>query len=146
MQNILKELKKALKSEKISNLAAAYLYGSAVKGLLRQDSDLDIAILPAPKTTKDEVLSLISQVEDIGAKALFKLGIKKDISIINMADRFTSVLLLFSIISQGILIYESKKLRQYRIEFQNMVIREYYDFALYYMNEAKKRYEHAKKA
>lgn len=146
MQNILKELKKALKAEKISNLVAAYLYGSAVKGLLRQDSDIDIAILPAPKTTKDEVLSLISQVEDIGAKALFKIGLKKDISIINMADRLTSVLLLFSIISQGVLIYESKKLRQYRTEFQNMVMREYYDFVPYYISEVKKRYEHAKKA
>lgn len=146
MQNIIKELKKAFKAQKISNVAAVYLYGSLVNGSLRQDSDIDIAILPAPNISKDEVLSLISQAEDIVSRVLFKLGIKIDISITNMADRLTSVLLLFSIISQGVLIYESKNLRQYRIEFQNMVIREYYDFAPYYMHEIKKRYEHAQKA
>lgn len=146
MQNIIRELKKVFKAQKISNVAAVYLYGSLVKGLLRQDSDVDIAILPAPNISKDEVLNLISQVEDIVSRVLFKSDMKRDISIINMADRLTSVLLLFSIISQGVLIYESKKFRQYRIEFQNMVIREYYDFAPYYMNEVKKRYEHAQKA
>ncbi|MCS7203859.1 MAG: hypothetical protein NZ809_05370 [Thermodesulfovibrio sp.] len=62
-----------------------------------------------------------------------------------MSDRFASILLLFSIISQGILLYESKKFRQYRIEFQDIIIREYYDFAPYYMNEVKKRYKHAQK-
>lgn len=95
MQNIIEELKKALKDEKIPNLAAAYLFGSATTGKLRQDSDIDIAILPVPGISKDEVLILISHVEDIIAKKLSKSGIKKDISIINMVDRFTSILLLF---------------------------------------------------
>ncbi|MGB9892616.1 hypothetical protein [Thermodesulfovibrio yellowstonii] len=40
----------------------------------------------------------------------------------------------------------NQKVRQYRIEFQNIVIREYYDFVPHYMNEVKKRYEHAQKA
>lgn len=145
MQDIVKELKKTFKAEKLPALVAVYLYGSAVKGLLRHESDIDIAVLPAPYTGKDEVLILIAQVEEIITKALSKLGIKKEISIMNMADRFASVLVLFSILSQGILIYESKKFRQYRIEFQNMILREYYDFIPYYLSEIKKRYEHAQK-
>ncbi|MDW7972768.1 MAG: nucleotidyltransferase domain-containing protein [Thermodesulfovibrio sp.] len=76
-------------------MAGVYFYGSLAKGLLTQDSDIDIAILPAPNTAKDQILSLISQVEDIVAKKIFRLWIKKDISIINMADRFTLVLLIF---------------------------------------------------
>lgn len=144
MKNIVKELKKALKAEKIpENLARIYLYGSAVKGTMRQDSDIDIAILTAPNTSKDEVLNLISLTEDLISRILLKSGIKKEISVVNMSDRFMSILLLFSIISEGILIYESKKFRNYSIEFQNMVIREYHDFVPYYLDEIKKRYHYA---
>jgi len=143
MKKFINDLKKALKSEKIPGLAAVYLYGSLVRGIVRKDSDIDIAILPAPNLNKEEVLILISHVEDIISRTLFKSGIKRDISIVNMADKFASILLLFSIISQGTLIYEAKNLRQYRIEFQNMIIREYHDFAPYYLNEIKKRYQHA---
>ncbi|MDI1472239.1 hypothetical protein THER_0661 [Thermodesulfovibrio sp. N1] len=143
MKKLIKDLKKALKNEKIPGLEAVYLYGSLVRGIVRKDSDIDIAILPAPNLNKEKVLILISHVEDIISRTLFKDGIKIDISILNMADKFASILLLFSIISQGILIYEAKSLRQYRIEFQNMIIREYHDFAPYYLNELKKRYEYA---
>lgn len=144
MQNIVKELKKALKAEKIpENLARIYLYGSAVKGIMRQDSDIDIAILTAPNISKDEVLNLISLAEDLISRILFKSGIKRQISVVNMSDRFMSILLLFSIISEGILIYESKKFRNYSIEFQNMVIREYHDFVPYYLDEIKKRHHYA---
>jgi len=143
MKNFINNLKKALKAEKIQGLVAVYLYGSLAKGIFRKDSDIDIAILPAPHVNKEEVLLIISYVEDIVSRTLFKDGIKRDISILNMADKFTSILLLFSIISQGTLIYEANNLRQYRIEFQNMIIREYHDFAPYYLNEIKKRYEHA---
>ena len=143
MKKFINDLKKALKTEKIPGLAAVYLYGSLVRGIVRKDSDIDIAILPAPNLNKEEVLILISHVEDIISRTLFKSGIKRDISIVNMADKFASILLLFSIISQGTLIYEAKNLRQYRIEFKNMIIREYHDFAPYYLNEIKKRYQHA---
>ncbi|MCS7203860.1 MAG: nucleotidyltransferase domain-containing protein [Thermodesulfovibrio sp.] len=59
------------------NLAGVYLYGSAVRSMLREDSDIDIAILPAPDVSRDEILILISQVEDLVFGALFNLGIKK---------------------------------------------------------------------
>lgn len=65
-----------MQNEKISNLAAIYIYGSAVKSLLRKDTDIDIAILPVPNISKDEVLSLISLIEDLVSRTLFKLGIK----------------------------------------------------------------------
>lgn len=45
--------------------------------MLREDSDIDIAILPAPDVSRDEILILISQVEDLVFGALFNLGIKK---------------------------------------------------------------------
>ncbi|MDA3896040.1 MAG: nucleotidyltransferase domain-containing protein [Desulfobacteraceae bacterium] len=52
--------------KKDTRVAAAYLFGSAAKGELRPDSDIDIAILPVPKIflTQMDLLKLSSQLED----------------------------------------------------------------------------------
>lgn len=146
MTKIVQLLKRAFKSKEIPNLAAVYLYGSSIQGNLRLDSDIDIAILPAPNLDAEEILTLIALVEDTVATALSQIGIRREVSVLNMANKFSSILLLFSIISKGILIYEAKRFRQYRVEFQNMVIGEFYDFYPYYLREIKKRHEYAKEA
>lgn len=142
MSKIVQVIKGYFKFKKIPNLAAVYLYGSANEGSLRHESDIDIAILPAPKLDLDQTLLLIALVEDTVSTALSQIGINRAISIVNMANKFTSIILLFSIISKGTLIYETRKFRQYRVNFENMIIREFYDFYPYYIGEIKKRYEH----
>lgn len=52
--------------KKDPRIAAAYLFGSAVNGELRSDSDIDIAVLPVPGIflKQMDLLTLSSQLED----------------------------------------------------------------------------------
>ncbi|MFM8656467.1 MAG: type VII toxin-antitoxin system MntA family adenylyltransferase antitoxin, partial [Chthoniobacterales bacterium] len=58
--------------EKEEHLAVAYLLGSAARGDLRPDSDLDIALLPARGCviTPQERLSLAADLEDIAGRTV----------------------------------------------------------------------------
>ena len=61
-----------------SDIAAAYLLGSAVKGMLRDDSDVDIALLPA-----DEAAISIQSRLELAALLEAKLNRTIDIGIIS---------------------------------------------------------------
>jgi len=56
--------------EKEEQVAAAYLLGSAVRGALRPNSDLDIALLPVRGRviTAGDRLSLASDLEDLAGR------------------------------------------------------------------------------
>jgi predicted nucleotidyltransferase len=56
--------------EKEEHLAAAYLLGSAVRGALRPDSDLDIALLPVHGRViaGEDRLSLAADLEDLAGR------------------------------------------------------------------------------
>lgn len=60
------------------NIAAAYLLGSATTGQLRDDSDIDIALLP----TEQHTISMQSRLE-LAALLEIRLGRTIDIGIIN---------------------------------------------------------------
>ena len=51
-------------------IAAAYLLGSAARGQLRQDSDVDIAVLPAKRCviTPEQRLSLAADLEEVAGR------------------------------------------------------------------------------
>lgn len=119
-------------------LIAIYLYGSSVRGKLRAESDIDIAILPSHKTTDEQRLILISQVEGAIAKLLKENGIQRDISIVNLRDKFLSLTLQYKIITSGFLLYERESTE--RLEFENYVKREYFDFAPYLSQLRKRKY------
>lgn len=141
MNSVKEKLRSLLKKESFpEKVVAVYLYGSAAKNALRVDSDVDIAILPLFDTSDDESLQLICQVEAIITKSLKQIGIKNDVSIFNMRGKYASILLLFSIISEGVLVYEKRAFRVYRREFENMIIREYHDFAPYFKRSVEERY------
>jgi predicted nucleotidyltransferase len=119
-------------------LVAVYLYGSSVTGKLRVESDIDIAILPSYKTSGDERLILISQVESIIAKILGEKGIRREISIVNLRDKFLSLTLQHKIVTEGLLLYEKESME--RLEFENAVKREYFDFVPYLARLRKRKY------
>lgn len=119
-------------------LIAIYLYGSSLSGRLRVESDIDIAILPSYQTTEEQRLMLISQVEDVVSKLLKEKGIQREISIVNLRDKFLSLSLKYKIVTEGLLLYEKDAIE--RLEFENYVKREYFDFAPYLSQLRKRKY------
>jgi predicted nucleotidyltransferase len=132
--NKLKEMKTPLPEK----LVAIYLYGSSIAGRLRVESDIDIAILPSYQTTEEQRLILISQVEGVIAKLLKDKGIRREISIVNLRDKFLSLSLQYKIVTEGLLLYEKGAME--RLEFENSVKREYFDFAPYLAQLRKRKY------
>jgi len=130
----LKEMDTSMPEE----LIAIYLYGSSITGRLRVESDIDIAILPSYKTTEDERLIMISQVESLIAKLLKERGTQREISIVNLRDKLLSLTLQHKIVTEGLLLYEKESME--RIEFENAVKREYFDFAPYLARLRKRKY------
>lgn len=119
-------------------LIAIYLFGSSVAGRLRVESDIDIAILPSYQTTEEQRLILISQVEGVIAKLLAAHGIRREISIVNLREKFLSLSLQYKIVTEGVLLYEKGAME--RLEFENSVKREYFDFAPYLARLRKRKY------
>lgn len=128
------EILRNVRSEKISRsvpkeIIAIYLYGSSVTGKLRKESDIDIALLPSYKTTEEKRLITIAQLEGVIEKLLREMGISREISVLNLREKYVSVSLQYKVITEGILIYEKDALE--RLEFENTVKREYFDFVPY---------------
>jgi len=123
---------------KLEGLTAIYLYGSVISGRLREESDIDIAILPSYKTTTDERLELISKVEDSISSLLKKIGVKRDLSILDLREKYISLVLQYKIITEGILLYENNK--KERLEFENTIKGEYFDFIPFLKSLKERRY------
>jgi predicted nucleotidyltransferase len=119
-------------------VVALYLYGSSVTGKLRNESDIDIAFLPSHKTTMKERLIIISKVKGFIEKLLREMGISREVSILDLREKYVSVSLQYRVITEGILIYEKDALE--RLEFENTVKREYFDFVPYLKYLRKRKY------
>ncbi|MCK5505716.1 MAG: nucleotidyltransferase domain-containing protein [Thermodesulfovibrionia bacterium] len=122
----------------IKGLTAVYLYGSAISGRLRKDSDIDIGILPFHNTTTDERLELISKVEGVVTGILKKNNLQKDVSVLDLRGKYVSLALLYKTITEGMLLYENNKGE--RLEFENALKGEYFDFVPFLESLRKKRY------
>jgi len=132
----LKNLPSAVPEE----LIALYLYGSAVKGRLREESDVDIAILPSHKINDEERLVLIAKIEGIIDKLLKEGGRRREISILDLRGKFVPLSLQYKVITEGVLLYEKNTLE--RIEFENNIKGEYFDFRPFLQHLRKKKYGH----
>lgn len=140
-KDIFLQLRKKLCGTEIpAGIAAVYLYGSALGGRLRTDSDIDIAILPLPDVTDDDVLSLISIIEDIVARKSKEIGLTNEVSVFNLRGRLASVLLQYEVVARGRPVYQHAQLRAYRRAFENYVKNEYFDFIPYYQELTGRRY------
>ena len=141
LKMIINELElKDISSVVAEELAALYLYGSSVKGRLREESDVDIAILPSHKIDEEERLILIAKVEGIIDKLLRGKGTRREISILDLRGKFVPLTLQYKVITEGILLYEKDTLE--RIEFENTVKGEYFDFKSFLQRLRKKKYGH----
>lgn len=138
MEDLLKNLTrlKEMGNSVPEGVVAIYLYGSSIKGRLMAESDIDIAILPSYRTTEDERLILISKVESIVTKLLREIDIRREVSIVNLRNKFLALTLQYEIVTHGLLLYEKDKFE--RIEFENPIIGEYFDF-IPYINLLRKR-------
>jgi len=110
-------------------IIALYAYGSIVHGKLRNDSDIDIAILPSYDTNDFERLQLLSKGGAIITSALKSMGIRREVSVLDMRGKYVSLQLLYRIITEGKLLYESA--HKERIYFEHAIKREYFDFIPY---------------
>lgn len=136
IENIKEELQKIRLPEEI---VAVYLYGSILKGKLRTESDIDVAILPDYKVDEMQALELISKVESLLTKIFKSFGIFKEIGVLNMRGKFVSIELLFDIQMNGVCVYE-KSIEQH-LEFKNFVAREYFIFKPYLEKLRAQKYE-----
>lgn len=139
------DLLQKLKSKNLAvfipeGIAAIYLYGSSISGRLREESDIDIAILPLHDTTGEERLILIAKIEAIVSKILKEKGISREVSIADLRGRFIPITLQYKIVTEGILLYERDPVE--RSEFENDVKREYFDFIPYLEYLREKKYGH----
>ncbi|MBI4825007.1 MAG: nucleotidyltransferase domain-containing protein [Nitrospirae bacterium] len=110
----------------LEGLVALYVYGSLISGKLREESDIDIAILPCYKTTDDERIELISKVEGCVSSILKDTGVQREVSVLDLRGKYVSLLLQYKVITEGIILYENSK--EERFEFENAVKGEYFDF------------------
>ena len=132
-QNIINFLKPQIKHVLFPDgIEAVYLYGSAVKDRLRMDSDIDVAMLASYHVDDLEILELMSKVEAIFTLLLKKIDIRQEISIFDMRSKYASIALQYKIITEGIVLY-TRDISQ-RLEFENAVKREYFDFVPYLTN------------
>jgi len=105
---------------------AIYLYGSIVKNRVRADSDIDVAMLPSYGIDDFEKLELISKIQSIFASLFLNAGFKQEISILDLRGKYSSLQLLYKVITAGVLVFERDRLE--RLDFENAVKREYFDF------------------
>jgi predicted nucleotidyltransferase len=145
----IKDLLRKLKSQKLApsipeEIVAIYLYGSSITERVREESDIDIAILPLHNTTGEERLILIAKIEGIVSKTLKQKGIFREVSIADLRGRFIPITLQYTIVTEGILLYERDAIE--RSEFENAVKREFFDFIPYleYLREKKYGYLRSK--
>lgn len=135
ISNIIEKLKEFTIPD---GIIALYLYGSFIKGRLREDSDIDIAVLTEHSLKPEERLTLISELEALFSKIFKSSGFSQDINIMDMRARYASVELLYRIVREGQCIYERS--HEERLEFENMVKSEYFDFYPFLRELRKKRY------
>jgi len=121
-----------------AGIIALHAYGSIVHGKLRNDSDIDISMLPSFDTNDFERLQLLSKADAIVASVLNRMGIRREVSVLDMRGKYVSLQLLYRIITEGKLLYESA--HKERIYFDHAVKREYFDFIPYLLFLRQRKY------
>ena len=127
MKKVINALKTKLSDITIpEGIEAIYLYGSIVKNKVRADSDIDVAMLPTHKIDDFGRLELISKIQSIFTSLFLKAGFKQEISVLDLRGKYSSLQLLYKVITEGVFVFERDRLQ--RLDFENAVKRDYFDF------------------
>lgn len=121
-----------------SGVIALYLYGSILKGRLREESDIDIAMLADHRIAPEERLRLIAEIEALSGKLFRAMGFSHDISVLDMRAPYVSIELLYRVITEGICIYERS--HDQRLEYEAIIKAEYIDFMPFIRALRQRRY------
>ena len=105
----------------ISNIQAAFIFGSFADGKNRKDSDLDIAVLGFKEVSFKEQIGLTNELSHLFSKNV-------DLSVLNKANP----LLLFEASKKPILLYGS---REEFLKFKLYAFNAYNDYAPYFAME-----------
>ncbi len=120
MRDAIQRLKGILNNQ--SSVIFAYLFGSRVKGYASEKSDWDIAVY------------FSEPIENIGLWSSFELEAELSRAIgstvqITMLNTPLSPVFGYKIVSEGILLTDKRK--DLRMDFENRVLRYYYDWQYY---------------
>ena len=120
-----------------ASVSAIYIYGSILKGKLRADSDIDVAMLSRGGIDVMKRFELMADVEGILTTLLRELGFRQEVSVLDLRGDYVSLSLQYSVVTEGELVFERDTLE--RAEFENAVKRDYFDFVPYlrFLREAK---------
>ncbi len=137
--DIIKILSSKLKRILIpATVEAIYLYGSLVKGRIRKDSDIDIALLMSYGIDDMEKLGIMAEIEALLTSILREEGFQQEISVLDLRGNYLSVELQYKVITEGIPIYTKDLI--VRLDFANFVKREYFDFSPYLKSLRERKY------
>ena len=100
------------------DIRAVYLFGSFATGRSRPDSDLDLAIVPACGSAREQRLDILADLARCGFCAV-------DLVFLDMQD----VVLQYEAIRLNLLVYQTDDFD--RGEMYSMVVRQYFDFLPY---------------
>jgi len=137
--HVIKSLERGLETVAVpENIAALYIYGSLIKGKLRSDSDIDIAMLTFHDVEDMERLALIANIEALFTNMFTSTGLHHEVSVFDMRSKYASLQLLNEVVTKGICVYE--RMRDERLEFENIIKGEYFDFVPFLRSLRKRKY------
>jgi len=113
--------------KKYSDIEAVYIFGSTASGKRHQDSDIDLAIVPASKELREKKLSILTDLARVGFCNV-------DLVFLDTDD----VVLKYEAIRKNNLIYKKEGFD--RGALYSKIVRQYLDF-LPYLNVQRQAYK-----
>ena len=104
--------------QRYPTIRAVYLFGSSATGKTHQDSDLDLAIVPANNQARDQKLDILTDLARVGFDNI-------DLVFLDTDD----IVLKYEAVKHNLLIYQTENFN--RGEMYSKVVRQYLDFKPY---------------
>ncbi|MGK7312319.1 MAG: type VII toxin-antitoxin system MntA family adenylyltransferase antitoxin [Candidatus Longimicrobiales bacterium M2_2A_002] len=118
----------AVVAERLPELAAAYLYGSAVTGEVGPGSDLDIALVVVPGAEPDPLFA-----ETVSARLGERLGFAGEVDA-HVVDHLP-LAVRGRVVTEGVPVFERDP--EQRVEFETHTRRLYFDFLPFLERDAR---------
>ncbi len=138
-QKIADIFRSMLKHDQIpAEVVAIYIYGSAVIGRLREDSDIDVGLLASHRIDEFKRLEVISKIEALFSDIAKTVAIDLDVSILDLRAKYAALQLQYVVITSGELLFERDVSE--RMDFENMIKGEFFDFEPFVQSLRKIKY------